>query len=63
MISRLNQPRESRLTGHWLRVGSAATMTEYELLRIDNQAMMLALHEEHKLSDLFDIWLPELKCH
>jgi hypothetical protein len=51
------------LTGHWLRVGSAATMTEYELLRIDNQAMMLALHEEHKLSDLFDIWLPELKCH
>jgi len=38
-------------------------MTEYELLRIDNQAMMLALHEEHKLSDLFDIWLPELKCH
>ena len=38
-------------------MGSATAMTECELLRIDKKAMMLALHREHKFSDLFVSYL------
>jgi len=34
-------------------MGSATAMTDCELLQIDKKAMMLALHREHTLSDLF----------
>ena len=44
---------EGSLAGQPLRMGSATAMTDCELLRIDKKAMMLALHREHKFSDLF----------
>ena len=44
---------ESALTGRILRMGSAASMTDCEILRIDKKAMINALHREHAFSDLF----------
>ncbi len=48
---------EGGLAGQPLRMGSATAMTDCELLRIDKKAMMLALHREHALSDLFVAYL------
>jgi len=48
---------EGSLGGQALRMGSATAMTDCELLRIDKKAMMLALHREHKFSDLFVAYL------
>ena len=48
---------EGSLAGQPLRMGSATAMTDCELLRIDKKAMMLALHREHKFSDLFVAYL------
>ncbi|MGA2967165.1 MAG: Crp/Fnr family transcriptional regulator [Terriglobales bacterium] len=48
---------EGGLAGQPLRMGSAAAMTDCELLRIDKKAMMLALHREHEFSDLFVAYL------
>jgi len=48
---------EGSLAGQALRMGSATAMTDCELLRIDNKAMMLALHREHTFSDLFVAYL------
>jgi CRP/FNR family cyclic AMP-dependent transcriptional regulator len=48
---------EGGLAGQALRMGSAIAMTDCELLRIDKKAMMLALHREHKFSDLFVAYL------
>jgi CRP/FNR family cyclic AMP-dependent transcriptional regulator len=48
---------EGSLAGQSLRMGSATAMSDCELLRIDKKAMMLALHREHKLSDLFVSYL------
>jgi CRP-like cAMP-binding protein len=48
---------EGSLAGQALRMGSAAAMTECELLRIDKKAMMLALHREQTFSDLFVAYL------
>ena len=48
---------EGGLAGQPLRMGSATAMTDCELLRIDKKAMMLALHREHKFSDLFVTYL------
>jgi len=48
---------EGGLAGQALRMGSATAMTDCELLRIDKKAMMLALHREHKFSDLFVTYL------
>ena len=48
---------EGSLAGQPLRMGSATAMTDCELLRIDKAAMMLALHREHKFSDLFVTYL------
>jgi CRP/FNR family transcriptional regulator, cyclic AMP receptor protein len=48
---------EGSLAGQNLRMGSAAAMTDCELLRIDKKAMMLALHREHTFSDLFVAYL------
>jgi len=38
-------------------MGSAATMTDCEILRIDKKAMVAALHREHAFSDLFVTYL------
>jgi CRP/FNR family transcriptional regulator, cyclic AMP receptor protein len=48
---------EGALAGQRLRIGAAIAMTNCELLRIDKKAMMLALHREHKFSDLFVAYL------
>ena len=48
---------EGGLAGQPLRMGSATAMTDCELLRIDKKAMVLALHREHKFSDLFVAYL------
>jgi len=48
---------EGGLAGQPLRMGSATAITDCEVLRIDKKAMMLALHREHKFSDLFVAYL------
>jgi CRP-like cAMP-binding protein len=48
---------EGGLAGQPLRMGSATAMTDCEVLRIDKKAMMLALRQEHKFSDLFVAYL------
>src|ERR1700731_430269 len=48
---------EGGLAGQALRMGSAAAMTDCQLLQIDKKAMMLALHREHTFSDLFVAYL------
>jgi len=44
---------EGGLAGQPLRVGSANAVTQCALVRVDNNAMALALHREPKLSELF----------
>src|SRR6201988_2440239 len=48
---------EGALAGQLLRMGSAAAMTDCELLRVDKKAMMDALHREHVFSDMFVAYL------
>jgi len=48
---------EGGLAGQPLRMGSAIAMTDCELMRVDKKAMMLALHRESKLSDMFTAYL------
>src|ERR1700675_3508132 len=48
---------EGSLAGQPLRMGSATAMTDCELMRIDKKTMMLALKQEHTLSDLFTAYL------
>jgi CRP-like cAMP-binding protein len=48
---------EGGLAGQSRRMGAAAAMTECELMRIDKKTMMLALHQEHALSDMFTAYL------
>jgi CRP/FNR family transcriptional regulator, cyclic AMP receptor protein len=48
---------EGCLAGQPLRMGSATAIVDCELMRIDKTAMMLALHQEHTLSDLFTAYL------
>jgi CRP-like cAMP-binding protein len=48
---------EGALAGQTRRMGSAAAMTDCEILRIDKKAMMDALHREHAFSDLFVAYL------
>jgi CRP-like cAMP-binding protein len=48
---------EGSLAGQAVRMGSAAAMTDCQLLRIEKSAMMLALHQEHALSDMFVAYL------
>ncbi len=44
---------EGALAGQLVRMGSAAAMTDCELLRVDKKAMMEAVHREHAFSDMF----------
>src|SRR5207302_10069675 len=48
---------EGSLAGQALRMGSAAAMTDCDLLRIEKKAMMDALHREHAFSDMFVAYL------
>jgi CRP/FNR family transcriptional regulator, cyclic AMP receptor protein len=48
---------EGALAGQVLRMGSAAAITDCELLRVDKKAMMEALHREHEFSDMFVAYL------
>jgi len=48
---------EGALAGQIVRMGSAAAMTDCELLRVDKKAMMNALHREHTFSDMFVAYL------
>ena len=48
---------EGSLAGQPLRMGSASAVTDCELMRIDKKAMMLALHQQHTLSDVFTAYL------
>jgi CRP-like cAMP-binding protein len=48
---------EGSLAGQPLRMGSATTMTDCAVLRIEKRAMVQTLHREHTLSDLFVVYL------
>jgi CRP/FNR family transcriptional regulator, cyclic AMP receptor protein len=48
---------EGALAGQSLRMGSATTLTDCQLLRIHKKVMILALHREHSFSDLFVAYL------
>ena len=48
---------EGGLAGQALRMGSVTAMTDCELMRIEKKAMMLGLHREHELSDMFVAYL------
>jgi CRP/FNR family transcriptional regulator, cyclic AMP receptor protein len=48
---------EGGLAGQPLRMGSAIAVTDCELMRIDKKAMMLALHRQHAMSDMFVAYL------
>jgi CRP/FNR family transcriptional regulator, cyclic AMP receptor protein len=48
---------EGSLAGQPLRMGSATAMTDCDIVRIDKNAMMLALQREHTFSDLFVAYL------
>ncbi len=44
---------EGALAGQLVRMGSAAAITECELLRVEKKMMMDAIHREHAFSDMF----------
>ncbi len=48
---------EGSLAGQLLRMGSAAAMTDCEILRVDKKAMMDALHREPAFSEMFVAYL------
>lgn len=48
---------EGSLAGQALRMGSAAAMTDCQILRIEKKTMMDALHREHAFSDMFVAYL------
>jgi CRP/FNR family transcriptional regulator, cyclic AMP receptor protein len=48
---------EGALAGQVVRMGSAAAMTDCELLRVEKKAMINALHREHSFSDMFVAYL------
>ena len=48
---------EGGLAGQLRRMGSAEAMEDSELMQIDKDAMLLALHRENKLSDMFVAYL------
>src|SRR5437764_3093432 len=57
MLSEGNFFGEGSLAGQPLRMGSAAAMTDCQLLRIEKKAMMDALHREPALSEVFVAYL------
>ena len=57
IVSQGNFFGEGSLAGQLLRMGSAAAMTDCEILRIDKTTMMNALHREPALSEMFVAYL------
>ena len=57
IVSESNFFGEGALAGQLLRMGSAAAMTDCELLRVDKKVMMGVLHREHAFSDMFVAYL------
>jgi CRP/FNR family cyclic AMP-dependent transcriptional regulator len=57
IVSEKNFFGEGSLAGQLQRMGSAAAMTDSELLRVEKKAMMDALHREHAFSDMFVAYL------
>jgi CRP/FNR family cyclic AMP-dependent transcriptional regulator len=57
ILSQGNFFGEGSLAGQALRMGSAAAMTDCQLLRIEKKSMMDALHREHTFSDMFVAYL------
>jgi len=57
IVSEGNFFGEGSLAGQLQRMGSAAAMTDCDLLRVDKKAMMDALHREHTFSDMFVAYL------
>ncbi len=53
IVSEGNFFGEGSLAGQRQRMGSAAAMTDCDVLRVDKKAMMSALHREHASSDMF----------
>jgi CRP-like cAMP-binding protein len=48
---------EGCLTGQARRLGSAIAMADCELMRIEKKAMLVALHDEQRLSEMFTAYL------
>jgi len=48
---------EGSLAGQLLRMGSAAALTDCEILRVDKKTMMAALHREPAFSEMFVAYL------
>ena len=48
---------EGSIAGQSLRMESATALTDCKVMRIERKAMMLALHREHTLSDMFTAYL------
>ncbi len=57
IVSERNFFGEGALAGQLVRMGSAAAMTDCELLRVDKKTMMGALHREYAFSDMFVAYL------
>src|SRR3984885_8559748 len=57
MVSERSFFGEGALAGQLLRMGSAAAMTDCELLRIEKKTMMEAIHREPALSEMFVAYL------
>ena len=57
LVSERNFFGEGALAGQVLRMGSAAAITDCDLLRVKKKAMMEALHREHTFSDMFVAYL------
>jgi CRP/FNR family cyclic AMP-dependent transcriptional regulator len=48
---------EGCIAGQMLRMGTATALTDCKVMQIGNKEMMLALHREHTLSDMFTAYL------
>ena len=57
ILSQQNFFGEGSLAGQALRMGSAAAVTDCQLLRIEKKAMMDVLHRERGFSDIFVAYL------
>jgi CRP/FNR family cyclic AMP-dependent transcriptional regulator len=57
IISTGNFFGEGSLAGQLLRMGSAAALTDCEILRVDKKTMMAVLHREPKFSEMFVAYL------
>jgi CRP/FNR family transcriptional regulator, cyclic AMP receptor protein len=48
---------EGCIAGQSLRMASATALTDCKVMRIENRAMVLALHRDHRLSEMFVAYL------